>query len=78
MIGALMIVDEEAAANRLLTALDENDGNTVATAAALEVNHSTLKRWLRKLDSRQWDVKTQAAKMRDTARRVKRRNGVRR
>jgi t-SNARE complex subunit (syntaxin) len=77
MIGALMIVDEEAAANRLLTALDEHNGNTVATAAALEVNHSTLKRWLRKLEARSWDVKDQAAKMRDTARR-QRRNGRRR
>lgn len=67
MIGALMIVDERAAADHLLTALNEHDGNTVATAAALEVDHSTLKRWLRRLESRDWNVKDEAAAMRTKA-----------
>lgn len=75
-IGALMIVDEQAAADHLLNALNENDGNTVATAAALEVDHSTLKRWLRKLEARDWNVKVEAQAMRDQAKaRRAKRNG---
>lgn len=78
VIGALMVVDEQAAADILLNALTDHDGNTVKTAEALDVDHSTLKRWLRKLDARDWNLKVEAVKLRAKARRAKRGNGQRR
>jgi transcriptional regulator with PAS, ATPase and Fis domain len=77
VIGALIVVDEQAAADILLGALADHDGNTVKAAEALDVDHSTLKRWLRKLDARDWNVKVEAARLRMKAR-AKRGNGQRR